>query len=135
MLPYNIRTILLECLPVSLSPCGCNLNSLPIKVVNSNNFSTELPNGLGASNFRPTAVHEKPFLTSVSLLFSMIIATTTNICTKARSIQLYSYTSTQATRHPTLCSISTAKVLLRLLGKRDEFSGHFGSVGELLNTP
>lgn len=46
---------------------------------------TECPKGLGAANSSRNTLHSKPFLTSDTMVLTLLIATTTKICTSARS--------------------------------------------------
>jgi len=67
-----------------------NINLLPFRHTGHKcPFETELPYGLGTAHSCPTAVHMKPFSTSVLQALIEVFATFTKICTEDRSTRAH----------------------------------------------
>jgi hypothetical protein len=80
--PRHRLRVLLRCRAKPTSRCR-NIDRLPFRHTGYKYpFETELPYGLGSTNSCPTAVHMKPFPTSVLQVLIEVFATTTKICTE-----------------------------------------------------
>lgn len=103
----------------------------------SAHFETELPYGLGSANSCPTAVHMKPFPTSVLQVLIEVFATTTKICTRGRSTRAHALgfvTDPHGRLLPRASFLPWGRGMGGTL-ERHPFSGLVHSAGELLHSP
>ena len=135
--PRHRLRVLLRCRAKPTSRCR-NIDRLPFRHTGYKYpFETDLPYGLGSTNSCPTAVHMKPFPTSVLQVLIEVFATTTKICTEDRSTRAHAL-GFVTDPHGRLLLRASFLPCGRGLGgtlERHPFSGLIHSAGELLHSP